>query len=59
MEKVSKMKDRRSTYECLVNRNLTNLKPYRSRQLKLKARKAAKKREDGAWRSQVPVLYHK
>lgn len=39
-------------------RNMTNGKPYRSARLKAEARAKATRRDDGAYRSPVAVLFH-
>lgn len=40
-------------------RNMTNGKPFRSAVGKREARASAEKCADGAWRSPVPVMYHR
>ena len=37
-------------------RDMTNRKPFRSKAMKIEARKKATIREDGAWRSPAPTL---
>jgi hypothetical protein len=47
------------TRQAHESRSMANRKPYRSKELKVKARKMAYIRKDGAWTSPVEVLYHK
>ncbi len=42
-----------------LHTSTANRKPYRTKAQKKLAKERATKREDGAWRCDVPVSYHK
>ena len=48
----------KSTAEAHEKRDMSNKKPYRTKELKALAREKAWKGKDGTWHSDVDVLYH-